>query len=301
MTKAKTTDTPSGAELDRQFSDVMKNPGIRCGAPEHIVRQYVARCASLGVDPYGGQLRIADRRYTDKSGRQKGGFRIESTIDGLRAVAQRSGQYAGQSGPWWCGEDEVWHETWPHKTTPVAAKVIVKKVVGGVASETPAVAHFDEYLPKGLAPMWRKMPRTMIAKCSEALALRKAFPELSGLYTSEEMDQAVSDGDAAQAEATPAKVASAEPGNQEQERWELIASALRERIDRADSFDVLKGILEEAFEASLCGDLSGDYYEGLKERANERWQRVKSNSTGVDPAALAGRSSEAPTSRSKSA
>ena len=38
---------------------------------------------------------------------------------------------------------------------------------------------------------WRKMPRVMLAKCAEAQAIRRAWPEdLSAIYADEELDRA---------------------------------------------------------------------------------------------------------------
>ncbi len=134
-------------------------------------------CNRLQLDPFRRHI------YAIKRG---GRMTIQTGIDGFRAVASRSGEYEGQAGPFWCGEDGVWRDAWLTKEPPKAAKVGVYR--RGFREPVWGVARFDSYAGDNL---WRKMPEIMIAKCAEALALRKAFPEtLSGVYSAEEMDQA---------------------------------------------------------------------------------------------------------------
>jgi len=140
-----------------------------------------------GLDPFSNQIYAIfrrDRRSGDEA------MSIQVGIDGLRLIAERTGHYVGQDGPYWCSEPGHWHDTWFEKDPPKAAKVIVRKAIAGSIAETPAVAHYEEYVPKS-GGLWREKPALMIAKCAEALALRKAFPaETSGLYTAEEMARA---------------------------------------------------------------------------------------------------------------
>jgi hypothetical protein len=80
---------------------------------------------------------------------------------------------------------------WLKKEHPAAAKVTVLRGEG----RFPAVALWDEYVALkrdgSVTQMWANKGALMLAKCAEALALRKAFPQdLSGIYTSDEMAQA---------------------------------------------------------------------------------------------------------------
>jgi phage recombination protein Bet len=112
------------------------------------------------------------------------------SIDGFRLIAERTGKYIGQEGPFWVGEDGVWRDFWPFKNElPIACKVNVIKVsvIDGIQyrETVPGVAHDYEF-NKGFST-WQKIPIHMLSKVAESHALRKAFPqELSGYYSEDE-------------------------------------------------------------------------------------------------------------------
>ena len=176
------------ARLDDEKRELLART-LCAGASRDEMELFFSVCDRTGLDPFARQI-YAVKRWDSRAGREV--MQTQVSIDGFRLVAQRSGEYAGQTSVAFCGTDGVWTDVWLHDEPPAAARVGVYRK--GFVEAVTAVALFREYAQRkkdgSLSGMWPKMPSVMIAKCAEALALRKAFPaELSGLYTAEEMGQ----------------------------------------------------------------------------------------------------------------
>lgn len=132
-------------------------------------------CQSKGLDPFSSQIYAIKR-----SGR----ITFQTGIDGLRSLAERTGEYDGQEDPVWYDASGSQHYVWTREEAPVACRVGVFRK--GCSRPIRAIATFAEFR-SSTSQLWRSMPAHLLSKCAEALALRKAFPQaVGGLYEKDE-------------------------------------------------------------------------------------------------------------------
>src|SRR5712691_3321092 len=160
----------------REHVELIKRT-VAKGASDDELQMFLAICHRKNLDPFSRQI-----HFTKRLSRALNAYVcvIITGIDGYRALAGRTGKYRGQDEPSFeCDE----------KGRPVLARVGVyrsdfeKPIVG--------IARWNEFAPldvdKPEAFFWKRMPTHMLAKCAEALALPKAFPEdFEGIYVEEE-------------------------------------------------------------------------------------------------------------------
>lgn len=195
MATALATTTPQDSVLKLYTDEQLGVIRNHVASPDFTDTE-LAYCLSVAkarnLDPLKKQVYFTKRRKRDANDNWVATVTVEPTIDGFRSMAEDTKEVDGYEGPFWCGADGVWHDVWIAKEPPAAAKITVYRK--GCARGFTAIARYSAYVQtdKSGKPnhIWNKMPDNQLAKCAEALCLRKAFPQQLGqFYTHEEMGQ----------------------------------------------------------------------------------------------------------------
>ena len=163
------------------------------GAAIPSIKMVLGYCRAAGLDPMQKPVHIVPM-WDSKAGAMR-----DVVMPGIglyRTQAARSGQYAGVTDSEF-GPDITESIGGTEITYPQWCRVAVKRALpNGQIVEFAAKEFWKEnYAIKGgkeksIAPnaMWQKRPYGQIAKCAEAQALRKAFPEFGAAPTADEME-----------------------------------------------------------------------------------------------------------------
>lgn len=160
------------------------------GAAHNSVVMVLAYCKAAQLDPMLKPVHIVPIY-------QKGRGMVDTVMPGIglyRIQAARTGQYAGISDPEYgppitakLGGVDVTYPEW--------CRVTVKRQMsnGLVAEFTANERWLENYATASkdtIAPnsMWKRRAFAQLAKCAEAQALRKAFPEVGSVPTADEME-----------------------------------------------------------------------------------------------------------------
>lgn len=179
------------------------------GAKIESVAAVLGYCKAADLDPMDKPVHIVPMQVP--TGRKDSdGWDITESRDvvmpgiGLyRTKAQRTGQYAGQSEPEF-GPDVVEALDGVQITFPAWCRVTVYRLLPGLSAPVAysAIERWKENYAtksrKSSAPnaMWKKRPYGQLAKCAEAQALRKGFPDAVGSApTADEMEGKSLDAD----------------------------------------------------------------------------------------------------------
>lgn len=181
-------------EIDQHIWSALKN-SLYTGAKDESIKMVLDYCKAAKLDPMQKPVHIVPMSIKNSlTGKYEYKDVVMPGVGLYRIQAARSNQYAGVSEPEF-GEDVTCNLGGVDITYPKWCKVTVKKLVNNTIVEFTAKEYWLENYAtaskESIAPntMWKKRPYGQLAKCTEAQALRKAFPEIISQHpTAEEME-----------------------------------------------------------------------------------------------------------------
>jgi phage recombination protein Bet len=190
LTKHEGNRLPSLQMDEAELMSVLQS-SLYPGASPASIKMVLGYCKAAGLDPMQKPVHIVPM-WDNKAGQMRDV--VMPGIGMYRTQAARTG-CAGVSEPDF-GPDVTEKIGGQEITYPAWCRVTVKRRLstGEVVEFTAKELWRENYAVKGgkeksIAPnaMWTKRPYGQIAKCAEAQALRKAFPEIGSEPTADEM------------------------------------------------------------------------------------------------------------------
>jgi len=183
--------TAVATQQDNELVNVLIN-SLYPGAKRENALMVIAYCRAAGLDVMQKPVHIVPMWNTNLGKMQDV---IMPGISLYRVNAAKTNEHAGTSEPEF-GPMVTAEIGGVSVTFPEWCKVSVQRLVQGtIATYTATEYWMENYAVKGgkeksIAPnaMWMKRPRGQLAKCTEAQALRKGFPESCPAHTAEEME-----------------------------------------------------------------------------------------------------------------
>lgn len=190
VTKHAHSAMPALSMSEAELIGVLTN-SLYPGATSGSIKLVIGYCKAAGLDPMQKPVHIVPM-WDGKSKQMR-----DVVMPGIglyRTQAARSGEYAGVTEPEF-GDDVTENVGGVQITYPKWCRVAVRRLLpnGTVADFTAKELWKENYATKGkdsAAPnaMWLRRPYAQLAKCAEAQALRKAFPEFGAQPTADEME-----------------------------------------------------------------------------------------------------------------
>lgn len=193
MTQLVTTDglPRSLALADDELIPVLQS-SLYPGAKPESIKLALGYCRAAGLDPIQKPVHLVPMRVKKVGGGRDDYEWRDVVMPGIglyRTQAARTGELAGIDEPEF-GPDMPMPGR--QASVPEWCRVTVYRMIGGQRVAFTAREYWLENYATGgrdsIAPnaMWERRPRGQIAKCAEAQALRKAFPELGSQPTADE-------------------------------------------------------------------------------------------------------------------
>lgn len=181
---AKINNIREGILSREQIDTLAKASIIPYDTPAPVLQVFAATCAAHGLSPYKREV------YLVKYGNQ---YNTIVGIDGLRAKAARTGQFAGRDDAQFNrkadGSYLTAYDVRSKGEMPITCTVTVYRVIGGQKHAFTKTVLWAEYAPANISGKWKTMGFNMLEKCAEAAALRMAFAdETAGLHVEEERE-----------------------------------------------------------------------------------------------------------------